>query len=169
LLEDEYDGRTCPLSTNKADLDNDWIAVRVDTSSNATERSAISVDQPEAWEPLLFISYNIHALTIDHVLREADPEMRSLLDPLRPDIDMSPLCRAAIVEGSIFMHACQTEVRSSGSAFFALRGDDTPVLVGIQAGGSELVRNQCTSDVTDNFPNYAVVLPKFMRKAINDE
>jgi hypothetical protein len=150
-------------------LESDWVSVRIEDDNEQNEAGNITVDAPRPWEPLMFLSYNIHALTVNHILRNENPAASALLDPMSPDVDFSPLCRAVAIEGGAFLHACQTEVRSSGSPFFALRDDGQAVLVGIQAGASKLIASPCTASIVDNYPNYAVILPEGVRTRIRRE
>ena len=84
-------------------------------------------------------------------------------------LDLSPLCRVGLIYGNFILHSCQTELGTSGGPLLTIDKRGNIELAGIQIGRSESILRNCSTDLGNYFPNYALVLPSRVLKVINGE
>jgi len=129
---------------------DDWIVL--DTSEHVAT-SSIDVGEASQWDDLLVPAFDSHRL----LLKVLGAEISTVRGP---QLDLSPLCRVAFLDGPFIWHACQTESGFSGSPLLAVDRNERIRVVGLQAGGSERLGTGCQAALARFFPNYGVSLPR---------
>jgi hypothetical protein len=129
---------------------DDWIVL--DASENVAA-SSIEVGEPSQWDDLLVPSFDPHRLLLN-ALGAAGGS-----GAVVPRLDLSPLCRIAVLDGRFIWHACQTENGFSGSPLLAIDRNERLKVIGLQAGRSQNIRTDCQAALAQFFPNYGISIP----------
>lgn len=133
-------------------LADDWIGL--DLGEAIADGTSVDIRAPRRWEPLVLFSPSVYASVLAAILRADEGDRAS-----SGDLDLSPLCRASMLDGRLVMHACQTDAGASGSPLFGLDTDGGISVVAVQAGRADGIVSQCFRKFTDYYPNYGVTIP----------
>ncbi|WP_193371350.1 hypothetical protein [Pelagibius marinus] len=144
-------------------VESDWVSLILPAGALPFSGERITVRQAQPWDDLIFISHNRHAAEVLELRRRLGDKTEGLVEQIRePSLDVSPLCRAAIIDGRLMYHACQTEITTSGSPFFTLDKDGKLALVAVQSRPAAGFAPRCErmQNLAGYYPNIAVVLPE---------
>jgi hypothetical protein len=153
-----------PMTPVRFRPEDDWLIL--DLSQNAPGAPPpIRVRVAHQWDQALVISFDPRLI----VLPQPKPVTAADRKALDPFVDLSPLCRVALLQPPFFFHACQSEVGTSGSPFLTVSGSDQLSLAGVHSGQSPNITDACNERRAEIFRNYATALPTQVMRMLNEE
>lgn len=163
-LELALSSRYHPTTPVRFREEDDWLVLDLPENAPGTP-PPIWVGEAHQWDQALVISFDPRLIVLPQP-KSATLADRKALDPF---VDLSPLCRVALLQPPFFFHACQSEVGTSGSPFLTVSGNDQLNLVGVHSGQSPHIANKCNKRRAEIFGNYATTLPAQVMRMLNEE
>lgn len=144
--------------------EEDWLVL--DLPQNAPGAPPpIPVREAHQWDQALVMSFDPRLI----VLPRPKPATQADRQAQGPFVDLSPLCRVAVLQPPFFFHACQSELGTSGSPILTVSESDQLSLVGVHSGQSRNIATRCNERRAKIFGNYATALPAQVIRMLNEE
>lgn len=150
----------------------DWVILDIATSGVAFP--GVATGSPAEFEALNVYGFQ-KALAVAEDVERRHARRHGTPIPATPwtakmRVDRSPACLvAATVRDACFIHACQSDVGSSGSPVFRVEGNGGLTLVGMHIRSRRASESSaCASVLLPTIPNIALVAPVVASAAVQD-